>query len=118
MVSQSDLLPMMIATSALEDFDSGMAAVHQFPITGRVVTGFFCQMAPTAGLLEDFRKLGRLGYFSGMTGRSQSIVLIGFMGAGKSSTGKALARKTGLPRFDTDEIVSARFGLYLSDEAV
>lgn len=45
-----------------------------------------------------------------MTGRGQSIVLIGFMGAGKSSTGKALARKTGLSCFDTDEIVSKRFG--------
>ena len=50
-----------------------------------------------------------------MTGRGQSIVLIGFMGAGKSSTGKALARKTGLPRFDTDEIVSARFGLSIPE---
>lgn len=46
-----------------------------------------------------------------MTGRGQSIVIIGFMGAGKSSVGKALARKTGLPRLDTDEIVSSRFGL-------
>lgn len=46
-----------------------------------------------------------------MTGRGQSIVIIGFMGAGKSSTGKALARKTGLPRLDTDEFVSSRFGL-------
>ena len=38
-------------------------------------------------------------------------MLIGFMGAGKSSTGKALAGKTGLPRLDTDEIVSGEFGL-------
>ncbi len=38
-------------------------------------------------------------------------MLIGIMGAGKSSTGKALARRTGLSRFDTDEIVSTRFGL-------
>lgn len=45
-----------------------------------------------------------------MTGRGQSIVLIGFMGAGKSSIGIALARKTGLSCFDTDEIVSKRFG--------
>ncbi|MCA1658815.1 MAG: shikimate kinase, partial [Verrucomicrobiaceae bacterium] len=44
-----------------------------------------------------------------MTG--QSIVLIGFMGTGKSSTGRVLARLTGLPRFDTDEMVSTRFGL-------
>ena len=50
-----------------------------------------------------------------MTGPGQSIVLIGFMGAGKSSTGKALARKTGLPRFDTDEIVSKRFGLSVTE---
>jgi shikimate kinase len=50
-----------------------------------------------------------------MTGRGQSIVLIGFMGAGKSSTGKALARKTGLACLDTDEIVSARFGLSVTE---
>ena len=43
--------------------------------------------------------------------RGQSIVLIGFMGAGKSSTGAALAKQTGLPRFDTDELVSKRLGL-------
>jgi len=50
-----------------------------------------------------------------MTTRGQSIVLIGFMGTGKSSVGKTLARITGLPRFDTDEIVSARFGLSVKD---
>ena len=36
---------MMMATSALEDFDSGMAAVHQFPTTCRIVKGFFCRAA-------------------------------------------------------------------------
>src|SRR6185295_5061330 len=50
-----------------------------------------------------------------MTGRGQSIVLIGFMGVGKSSIGKALARKTGLPRFDTDEMVSNRFDLSVAE---
>ena len=50
-----------------------------------------------------------------MTKRGQSIVLIGFMGAGKSSAGKALVRKTGLPLFDTDEIASKRFGLSVTE---
>jgi len=50
-----------------------------------------------------------------MTGRGQSIVLIGFMGSGKSSSGKALARKTGLPRFETDEMVETRFGFSVTE---
>jgi shikimate kinase len=50
-----------------------------------------------------------------MNARGQSIVLIGFMGAGKSSTGRALARRTGLLCFDTDEIVSTRFGLSVTE---
>ena len=50
-----------------------------------------------------------------MTARGQSIVLIGFMGAGKSSSGRALARKTGLACLDTDEIVSKQFGLTVAE---
>lgn len=50
-----------------------------------------------------------------MTERGQAIVLIGFMGAGKSSVGRTLARLTGLSRFDTDEMVAARFGLNISE---
>jgi shikimate kinase len=40
----------------------------------------------------------------------RSIVLIGMMGAGKSSVGRCLERRTGLRRFDIDDIVSKRFG--------
>ena len=50
-----------------------------------------------------------------MKERGDAIVLIGFMGAGKSSVGRTLARMTGLPRFDTDELVAARFGLTVSE---
>lgn len=50
-----------------------------------------------------------------MTGRGKSIVLIGFMGAGKSATGRALARKTGRPCFETDEIVATRFELSIPE---
>jgi shikimate kinase len=39
---------------------------------------------------------------------ARSIALIGMMGTGKSVVGKALEQKTGLPRFDTDEIVSSK----------
>lgn len=38
-------------------------------------------------------------------------MLIGFMGTGKSSVGRALAQRTGLRRYDTDEMVAQRFGL-------
>lgn len=45
-----------------------------------------------------------------MEGRGRAIVLIGFMGSGKSSGGRILERRLGWPRVDTDELVSARFG--------
>ena len=50
-----------------------------------------------------------------MKERGDAIVLIGFMGAGKSSVGRTLARLTGLPRFDTDEMVGAHFGLTVAE---
>jgi shikimate kinase len=50
-----------------------------------------------------------------MKKRGDAIVLVGFMGAGKSSVGRTLARITGLSRFDTDEMVAARFGLTIPE---
>ncbi len=38
-------------------------------------------------------------------------MLIGMMGAGKSSVGRCLERRTGLSRFDTDEMVATKLGL-------
>jgi shikimate kinase len=46
---------------------------------------------------------------------ARSIVLIGMMGAGNSSVGRCLQRRTGLARFDTDEIVSSKFGLSIPE---
>lgn len=37
------------------------------------------------------------------------------MGAGKSSVGRALERRTGLTCLDTDEMVAARFGMPISE---
>ena len=45
-----------------------------------------------------------------MPSATRSIVLIGMMGAGKSSVGRRLERATGLPVFDTDELVMAKAG--------
>src|SRR6266568_4099843 len=39
---------------------------------------------------------------------ARSIVLIGFMGTGKSLVGKILERQTGFRRFDTDELISQK----------
>jgi len=47
--------------------------------------------------------------------QSRSIVLIGMMGAGKSSLGRCLHRRTGLALHDTDEIVAANFGISISE---
>jgi shikimate kinase len=45
----------------------------------------------------------------------RSIVLIGMMGAGKSSVGRCLHRRTGLGLHDTDEIVAANFGMSIPE---
>jgi len=50
-----------------------------------------------------------------VTGGAKSIVLIGMMGAGKSSIGRLLQRRTGLTCFDTDELVAAEFGLSIPE---
>jgi shikimate kinase len=46
---------------------------------------------------------------------AKSIVLIGMMGAGKSSVGRCLQRRTGLARFDTDEVVASKFGFSIPE---
>jgi shikimate kinase len=44
-----------------------------------------------------------------------SIVLIGMMGAGKSSVGRCLQRQTGLNGFDTDEMTASKLGLSIPE---
>ena len=43
------------------------------------------------------------------------IVLIGFMGAGKTTVGRALAARLNLPFVDTDEVIEQASGLSISD---
>ena len=50
-----------------------------------------------------------------MTGIDKSIVLVGMMGAGKSSVGACLRRRTGLGLLDTDEIVASKFGISIPE---
>jgi shikimate kinase len=44
----------------------------------------------------------------------RSIVLIGFMGTGKSSIGRRLAEVTRRPRFDTDQMIATRLGMSIT----
>jgi shikimate kinase / 3-dehydroquinate synthase len=44
-----------------------------------------------------------------------NVVLVGFMGAGKSRVGRALADRLGRPFVDTDERLVARFGTSIGD---
>jgi shikimate kinase len=41
---------------------------------------------------------------------TDSVALVGFMGAGKSRIGRLVAKRLGLPFVDTDEVISARHG--------
>ena len=50
-----------------------------------------------------------------MTGIGKSIVLVGMMGAGKSSVGRCLHRRTALALHDTDQIVAANFGMSIPE---
>jgi len=45
----------------------------------------------------------------------KSIVLIGFMGTGKSLVGKVLEQQTGFRRFDTDEIISSELKMPIEE---
>jgi shikimate kinase len=57
-------------------------------------------------LLVDIAFVNRAG---------KSIVLIGFMGTGKSLVGKVLEQKTGFRRFDTDEIISSKLKMPIEE---
>ena len=46
---------------------------------------------------------------------ARNVVLIGFMGTGKSSVGKVLARKLGRVLIDTDAVVEERAGRKIRD---
>lgn len=50
-----------------------------------------------------------------MSERGEAIVLIGFMGAGKTTVGRALALLTNWPLYETDMTIEARFGLSIAD---
>ena len=47
--------------------------------------------------------------------RGKALVLIGFMGAGKSAAGRRVAEQTGWPRYDTDELIIRKFGIPIAE---
>src|ERR1700737_3369521 len=48
-------------------------------------------------------------------GRVMKIYLVGFMGAGKTTVGRELAARTGMPFFDLDELVEAAEGISIKE---
>jgi shikimate kinase len=45
----------------------------------------------------------------------RSIVLIGFMGTGKSSVGRRLATRRGWPNLDTDAMIATSLGMRITE---
>jgi shikimate kinase len=56
-----------------------------------------------------------LQYSSRVNSANRSIVLIGFMGTGKSAVGRLLASQEGWPRFDTDEMIATTLKMPISE---
>jgi shikimate kinase len=50
-----------------------------------------------------------------MSGTSKPIILIGFMGSGKTTIGKILAKKLGRDFIDTDELIEKEAGISISE---
>ena len=48
-------------------------------------------------------------------GKKKNLVLVGFMGSGKTTVGKALARQTGCPLFDCDEEIVKQSGKKITE---
>ena len=57
---------------------------------------------------------GSRPHIDGVSSVLRSIVLIGFMGTGKSSVGRRLARTTGYPRYDTDQMIATALGMSIT----
>src|SRR5690606_39339190 len=51
----------------------------------------------------------------GMRREKKPLILIGFMGTGKTTTGKALARRLGLSLVDTDREIERKTGKRISE---
>ena len=50
-----------------------------------------------------------------LPGSVRNLVLIGFMGSGKSSVGREIARRCGLRFLDTDSVIRPRYGKSIAD---
>jgi shikimate kinase len=57
---------------------------------------------------------GSQTHSDGVSSVPRSIVLIGFMGTGKSSVGRRLAHATGYLRFDTDQMIATALGMSIT----
>jgi shikimate kinase len=104
---------MMTATSG-EDFCAGITSIPRnrfackavFTLQGAAVSPTAAWATWKSPFLVDIAFVNRAG---------KSIVLIGFMGTGKSLVGKVLEEKTGFRRSDTDEIISSKLKMPIEE---
>ena len=47
--------------------------------------------------------------------KGRPIILVGLMGCGKTTVGKALSKRTGMPLLDTDAIIEEQIGKPISE---
>ncbi len=50
-----------------------------------------------------------------MTNRKKNLILIGYMGSGKTTVGKEISKRTGMPFFDTDQLLEEKFSQSVSE---
>jgi shikimate kinase len=78
---------------------------------GKLQSGFWGALE--IGFRSSLQEVPSLTYSE--VASSRSIVLIGFMGTGKSLAGKILEQQTGFRRFDTDEIISQKLKMPIEE---
>lgn len=105
----------------LRVWNSWRDRIHVGPLQATCLPGFHGESFPSldwGGISSPPDSLSFVRY-AALTGKipnmTQNIILIGFMGCGKSSIGRRLAGRLGHDFYDSDDLISARAGKSITD---